>query len=76
VHLNDKAAAPVGGPGAPEKPGLFDGGKWDGVAAHSSGLVLSFPPDLYKYKLTFTKPGTFEYLCTVHPDMKGTVTVG
>jgi plastocyanin len=76
VHLNQKAAAPAGGPGAPQKAGLFDGGTFDGVAAHSSGLVLSFPPDLYKYKLTFSKPGTFQYICTVHPDMKGTVTVG
>jgi plastocyanin len=76
VHLNQKAAAPAGGPGAPEKPGLFSGGTFDGVAAHSSGLILSFPPQLYKYKLTFSKPGTFQYICSVHPDMKGTVTVG
>jgi len=24
---------------------------------------------------TFNEPGTFEYACTIHPDMKGTVTV-
>jgi plastocyanin len=76
VHANDKAAAPAGGPGAPEKPGLFDGGTWDGVAAHSSGLILSFPPDLYKYKLTFSKPGTYNYICSIHTNMNRTVTVG
>jgi plastocyanin len=76
VHLNVKAASPAGGPGAPDKPGLFDGGKWDGVGEHSTGLILSFPPDLYRYKLTFTKAGTYTYLCSVHTNMKGTVTVG
>jgi plastocyanin len=76
VHLNVKAASPAGGPGAPDKPGLFDGGKWDGTGEHSTGLILSFPPDLYSYKLTFTKAGTYTYLCTVHTNMKGTVTVG
>jgi hypothetical protein len=76
VHLNPKAAAPIGGPGAPEKPGLFDGGSWDGAGERSSGLILSFPPDLYSYKLRFTKAGTYNFLCTVHTNMKGTVTVG
>jgi plastocyanin len=76
VHLNAKAASPAGGPGAPDKPGLFDGGKWDGVGEHSTGLILSFPPDLYRYRLTFTKAGTYDYICSVHTNMKGTVTVG
>ena len=76
VHFNAKAAAPVGGPGAPQKAGLFDGGKWNGVGPHSSGIVLSFPPDLFSYKLTFTKAGTYNYICSVHSNMKGTVTVG
>jgi plastocyanin len=75
VHLNPKAAMPIGGPGAPQKPGLFDGGKWDGTGEHSTGLILSFPPDLIKYRLTFTKPGTYNYVCSVHVNMKGTVTV-
>ena len=76
VHLNEKAFAPVGGPPPPEKAGLVNGGSWNGVGPHSSGFFLSFPPDLYSYSLTFTKAGTFNYLCTVHPGMKGTVTVG
>lgn len=76
VHLNAKAAAPLGGPGQGPKPGLINGGTWDGTGARSSGLILSFPPDLYSYKLTFSKAGTYDYICSVHVGMKGTVTVG
>lgn len=76
VHFNAKAATPVGGPGAGPKPGLVNGGAWNGVGQHSSGAMISFPPDLYSYKLTFTKAGTYNFLCTFHPNMKGTVTVG
>lgn len=25
--------------------------------------------------LTFSKPGTYNYLCTIHPKMKGTITI-
>lgn len=27
------------------------------------------------YEFTFTEPGTFEYYCSIHPEMEGTVTV-
>jgi len=27
------------------------------------------------FRFTFTSPGTFDYFCTIHPDMLGTVTV-
>jgi len=76
VHFNPKAAAPVGGPGAPEKAGLFNGGSWNGVGQHSSGAIISFPPDIFRYSLTFTKAGTYNFICTFHTNMKGTVTVG
>lgn len=76
VHFNAKAAMPIGGPGAPDKPGPFDGGSWNGVGQHSSGAIISFPPALFTYTLTFTKAGTYSYLCTFHENMKGTVTVG
>ena len=28
-----------------------------------------------KFTFTFTKPGTYSYICTIHPRMKGTVVV-
>jgi plastocyanin len=30
---------------------------------------------LFTYSLTFTKAGSYDYFCVVHPDMKGTVNV-
>ena len=89
VSLNTKAAtpAPEGAPGQTppgpdsppvEEPTLIDAGEWDGQGFHSSGLILSFgpgDPGYSAYKLTFTTAGTYTYICTVHPDMEGTVTV-
>jgi plastocyanin len=83
VHVNADAFAPAGGAGQPEgpppeKPGppiAIDGGSYDGAGVHSSGLVLSFPPQLYTYALKFTKAGTYDYFCAIHPDMKGVVNV-
>src|SRR5581483_3092210 len=83
VHLNIKAGGPAGGPGAdpgappPTKPTVIDGGKWDGTGFRNSGFLLGFgPPGILKFKLTFTKAGTYQMRCLVHPDMKGTVKVG
>jgi hypothetical protein len=28
------------------------------------------------FKITFGTPGTYQYICLVHPEMKGTITVG
>jgi len=83
VHLNPASFAPAGGAGQPQgpppaKPGppiAINGGSYDGSGLHSSGLVLSFPPQLYTYALKFTKAGTYSYFCAVHPDMKGVVNV-
>lgn len=87
VHLNPAAVAPAGGPGQPGGGGgggsgnnihfkLVASSSWNGQGFHSSGLFLSFPPEIDGYKLTFTKAGTYNYICTVHDHMKGTVVVG
>ncbi|MGW4631713.1 cupredoxin domain-containing protein [Nocardia sp. NPDC004415] len=31
--------------------------------------------DKGEWSYTFTQPGTYRYLCTLHPDMRGTITV-
>ncbi|HEX9776352.1 MAG TPA: plastocyanin/azurin family copper-binding protein [Actinomycetota bacterium] len=41
----------------------------------SSGIAISFPPELFSYEVTFTEPGTYTYVCLIHPAMAGTVTV-
>ena len=88
VHINVKSVAPSNSPGqeppppnapppAPNAPPtLIDAGKWDGTGFHSSGLILSFPPELAAYKLTFTKAGTYKYVCLIHDNMEGGVKVG
>lgn len=82
VHVNPDSFGPAGGEGQPapteDPPGppiAIDGGSYDGSGFRNSGLILSFPPQLYSYSLTFTEPGTYEYFCLIHPEMIGTVTV-
>jgi plastocyanin len=89
-HVNEEAEkpAPEGAPGQPQPdenapppdentpPVLVDGGTWDGTGFQSSGIFVSFPPPLFQYKLTFSTAGTYTYICLIHPDMEGTVTVG
>jgi plastocyanin len=86
-HANEKAFAPQGGPGQsppgepvvqggpPPAPRIVDGGTFDGTGFRSSGIFVSFPPALDGYKLTFTKAGTYNYECLIHPEMEGTVKV-
>jgi plastocyanin len=70
--LNPLVAFPQGGP------------EYDGTALTGSGLLGAPPTNTKEYKLTFTKAGTFNYLCPMHsaqlPDgsvagMTGSVTV-
>ncbi|MEY2432594.1 MAG: hypothetical protein QOC92_2319 [Acidimicrobiaceae bacterium] len=67
-----------GGPPAsdapPPPPTNVDGGTFDGSGFYNSGSFES-EGDLL-FKLTFSKAGTFNYICLIHPDMKGTVKVG
>ena len=46
----------------PNKPGSAE---WD------SGVLMQNQP----FSLTFDKPGTFAYFCTIHPNMLATITV-
>jgi plastocyanin len=70
----------LGAPGALVYPSLptdltFNGTQNGGFV--STGLadgVAASPPPLSK-TITFTAPGTFTYICLIHPEMKGTVTV-
>jgi plastocyanin len=86
VHLNRKAVAPAGGPGEPPpsrngpKSGIHfkvvTSSSWNGRGFHNSGVFAnSGPPLIEGYKLTFTRAGTFKYICTVHDGMKGTIVV-
>ena len=51
---------------------------WDGTGFLNTGVFAnSFGPPLIEgYTITFTKAGTYKYLCTVHDDMTGEVDVG
>jgi len=84
VHINPAAAGPANAPGQPPppKPGkgitfTLGGSKsWNGSGFLNIGVWASFPPALQGFKLTFTKAGTYKYICAVHDNMKGTVVVG
>jgi plastocyanin len=83
-HIN-QAFAPTGFPPAPQ-PGNtppnapismtpLNGGSYDGTTFKSTGVVQSFPPALVAPEVTFTKPGSYTYVCLIHPGMGGVVTV-
>ena len=65
--LNPVAAAPAGGD------------TLDPAAYTNSGLLFNpafGPPGVPgEYSLTFTEPGSYNYLCLLHPWMKGTIRV-
>lgn len=73
------AASPVIPEPAPHPPGTaipqvkVDAGTWDGQGFHSSGAAFSGAPLVYS--LAFSSPGTYKYLCLIHPDMEGAVKV-
>jgi plastocyanin len=85
VHLRQDLLAPAGGPGAPgpsgqpptgkPKPITVNGGTYAGTGRHSSGLVLSFPPQFVRYGVRITKPGTYTFDCVIHPHMEAKVVV-
>ncbi len=48
---------------------------YDGAGPVSGGALLHDPGAPKVYTLTFTKAGTYKYLCMFHPGMEGTVVV-
>jgi plastocyanin len=60
---NPQVAFPQGGP------------TYDGTGYVNSGLLQRAPGSPQEFKLTFTAPGDFAYLCAVHSMMKGHVIV-
>ena len=55
--------------------GPLNGGSFDGTSFKSTGVVQSFPPALVAPSITFTKAGTYTYVCLIHPKMGGVVQV-
>jgi plastocyanin len=86
VSWNGPAINPVGSPAIPQSqagpgpppaeivPTIVDGGRYDGSFFISSGLGGGGPADV-GYSLTFTKAGTYQYACLIHPKMVGTLVV-
>ncbi len=76
--VNDAAGNPFWFNGLPNvgfNPALFapiGGNTYDGTERVASGLPLGPPAS---YKVTFTKPGVYEYFCDVHYDMHGFIVV-
>jgi plastocyanin len=75
-------AGPVGTPVAGQPAVLYNpeaafpagGDSYDGTGYVNSGVPVD--PSAPPFVLTFTQPGTYDYLCLVHPKvMKGTVVV-
>ena len=76
VRANKKGALPANSPPRPRgvaPPVVMDAGAFDGTGFRNSGLVVA--DGELTYRLTFTKPGTYEYRCLFHTDMEGSVKV-
>jgi plastocyanin len=57
----------------PEAAGPVAGARYDGTRLRNSGLPTGTPPR--PYRLQFTRTGTFDYYCVIHPGMEGAVRV-
>jgi len=87
VKSNQKAGTPAGGapkppdipqgppPSGPPPAGPVLNATYDGAGFFNSGILASLPPSLLTYKIKFTKEGTYNLQCLIHPDMKGKVKV-
>src|SRR4051794_29497362 len=50
-------------------------GPYDATALVNSGLQPLGPAPAKDFEVSFSKPGTYEYFCAIHPLMRGEVTV-
>jgi hypothetical protein len=82
LTLNQKLGAPSKAPPpppivfGPEAKAATVEATYDGSGFFNSGIMAGFPPDaLVTYNLEFTKAGTYNLQCLLHPDMEGKVTV-
>ncbi len=73
-----QAGATLPAPGPPDEA-LFaptpPTGDFDGTVLTNSGLQPAGPAPASDFKLTFSKPGTYQYFCVIHPLMTGSVDV-
>lgn len=68
------SGAPQPSPFSPAAQTPAGGSTYDGTGFVNSGIVPPVPGH-NTYSLTFTKAGTFPYVCLLHPGMVGTVIV-
>jgi plastocyanin len=50
-------------------------GPYDGTALVNSGLLPLGPQAVPPFEMTFSKAGSYNYVCVIHPQMVGTITV-
>jgi plastocyanin len=66
-------------PEAGSDPALFapttPTGPYDGTAMVNSGLLPRGPQAVAPFEMTFAKAGAYNYVCVIHPQMVGTITV-
>ena len=50
-------------------------GPYDGATLVNSGLMPLGPQAVPPFEMTFSKAGTYNYVCVIHPQMAGTIAV-
>jgi len=60
---------------APSTPPRPEGVPYDGRGFLNSGMLNLGPAAPRTYAVTFTQPGTYPYVCLLHPGMHGIITV-